>query len=530
MRRGTLLILWLFVSISLSAQTELQTMLVFESPTDGTYDGHFGENISGNGDLNGDGFSDIVIPGHPLGEPEDERRLYIYLGSAQPDSVADYIIDVPSVDPGDMDSFGKAIAYDGDLNGDGYNDLVVSAPTYDGHFPDAGMVFIYWGGETLSTTPDVVLDGLDYGDDCWGLEFGYDLETSGDFNGDGYDDLVVGSRGPSYYWNGQADVFFGGDVFDTDVDWHVQGEMSEMFGLNLTAGDCNGDSYSDLAVRVNYEPIEFHSWINIYHGGEAFDTTADYTSSIIEFEVYGRIAMDGDFNLDGYDDVAIQGVPGGGYIGFLYGGGEIPSAPIVIPELECVGNERCLFYTELNEEPCLFLSYPLDSLVVAIRHDSVDVAEVAYTWHGGNYNPYGWSELDYFIGDYNGDGQGDILMSTRPDGGPWRFRILTTDYVNVEENVETLSPFNIICFPNPTRGDAIVCFNLPHSGRMGLTVYNIRGQRVRTLATGRSFTVGEHRLYWDGADDNGRPCVGGVYFLHLAGETQKRTKKIVLIK
>ncbi|MCD4830097.1 MAG: T9SS type A sorting domain-containing protein [Candidatus Cloacimonetes bacterium] len=504
----------------LYAQTELQTMLVFESPTDGTYDGHFGENISGNGDLNGDGFSDIVIPGHPLGEPEDERRLYIYLGGAQPDSVADYIIDVPPVDPGDMDSFGRFIAYDGDLNGDGYNDLVVAAPTYDGHFPDAGMVFIYWGGETLSTTPDVVLDGLDYGDDCWGLKFGSDLDTSGDLNGDGYDDLVIGSPGPSYYWNGQVDIFFGGDQFDTEVDWHLQGDYCELFGDNVATGDINGDGYDDLAVSQEIANSDYMQF-QIYTGGETISTTASYVSDNIYSTNICQLFMNGDLNGDGLSDLIMINSTASGTMNVLLGDVYLDSV-LLTYQLEGALRVVECFYSVFDNTCMIGGSSPLDSMIVFFEYVDEDSLITQYC---RSFQSNGYSSAAYNVGDFNGDGHGDILQSSFEDSDNWQICILTTEYVDIGDEPSPHPSLAFACFPNPTRGGATVRFSLAQAGPVDAAVYNTRGQRVATLAAGHSFTAGEHTLRWDAGD-----AASGIYLVRMAHALGSTTSKLVLLK
>ncbi len=493
-------------------------MLVFESPTDGMYQGHFTASISGNGDLNGDGFSDIVIPGHPLGEPEDERRLYIYLGSAQPDSVADYIIDVPSVDPGDMDSFGKAIAYDGDLNGDGYNDLVVSAPTYDGHFPDAGMVFIYWGGETLSTTPDVVLDGLDYGDDCWGLKFGSDLDTSGDLNDDGYNDLVIGSPGPSLYWNGQVDIFFGSDAFDTDVDWHRQGELDDNLADHVTTGDINGDGYDDLCFSEQ-AGAQGHQRFVIYQGGDSIDYIADYTSDDIACSGFSDLLMKGDVDSDGFNDLIVNR----NNLYLMKGASNYcnPLEHMVISG--GYGGVGRVFLSQEANDIYVGCSCPLDASLLLTQYSDSLLVVYCFT---GNYYPQRFGELTYFIGDHNGDGHSDYIISTvETVDSPWILRIFTTEYVDIDNEPIPPASLNLSCFPNPARSGATVRFSLAQAGPVEAAIYNIRGQRVATLAAGHSFTAGEHTLRWDAGD-----AASGIYLVRLTTPHETTITKLLRLQ
>jgi len=93
--------------------------------------------------------------------------------------------------------FGNAVATAGDVNGDGYSDVIVAAENYDNGETDEGRAFVYLGSASgLSFTP------------AWTAEsnqalanFGYNVATAGDVNGDGYSDVLVGS---SLYDNGET--------------------------------------------------------------------------------------------------------------------------------------------------------------------------------------------------------------------------------------------------------------------------------------------------------------------------------------
>jgi flagellar hook capping protein FlgD len=75
-------------------------------------------------------------------------------------------------------------------------------------------------------------------------------------------------------------------------------------------------------------------------------------------------------------------------------------------------------------------------------------------------------------------------------------------------------------------GASTVLLGVAHSGRARIGIYDVAGRRVRTLAD-RVFPAGEHRLTWDGADDEGRPVGRGVYF--VKSSTQKDAGRIIVL-
>src|SRR5580765_8687428 len=93
--------------------------------------------------------------------------------------------------PGPGQSFGGCVARAGDLNGDGYDDFLVGAPMAPGTRNEAGRVYVFLGGVDMDTVPDLTILGK-----FSSGHFGAQVAGIGDFNGDGYDDFVVGN--PNY--------------------------------------------------------------------------------------------------------------------------------------------------------------------------------------------------------------------------------------------------------------------------------------------------------------------------------------------
>jgi hypothetical protein len=82
--------------------------------------------------------------------------------------------------------------------------------------------------------------------------------------------------------------------------------------------------------------------------------------------------------------------------------------------------------------------------------------------------------------------------------------------------------------PNPARGSVDVAFDLPETRAVQLTVYNLQGARVRTLAA-RDFPAGSHRLSWNGTDEAGMRVGTGVYYLRLEAGASRAREKIIVV-
>jgi hypothetical protein len=208
-------------------------------------------------------------------------------------------------------SFGYSVASAGDVNGDGYADVIAGAPDYDNGQSDEGRAFVYHGSATgLSTTPNWTAES-----DQAGADYGVSVATAGDVNGDGYADVIVGAY---YYASGQsfegrAFVYHGSAAgLSTTPDWTAESDQGfAYFGISVgTAGDVNGDGYADVIVGAyfydNGQSQEGRAFV--YHGSAAgLSTTPDWTAeSNQDFAYFGRsVGTAGDVNGDGYADVIV---------------------------------------------------------------------------------------------------------------------------------------------------------------------------------------------------------------------------------
>ncbi|HEV2104604.1 MAG TPA: FG-GAP-like repeat-containing protein, partial [Candidatus Eisenbacteria bacterium] len=207
----------------------------------------FGYSVAGAGDVNGDGYADIVV-GAPndAGDGRAAGIAYVYYGGARIGPGPNLTLRPHSI----AGQFGIAVAGIGDFNGDGFADFAVGANVDRKSGAGTGRVAIYYGGRTPAAEPALDLYGPH--DNTW---FGIALAGLGDVDGDGFDDLAVGAeRGDGFEpLAGSVSVFRGGQ-HPAPLPWKVlRGPAAHsMFGHALAAGDVLGDGRPNLVVGGFY--------------------------------------------------------------------------------------------------------------------------------------------------------------------------------------------------------------------------------------------------------------------------------------
>ncbi len=233
-----------------------------------------GCSVAGAGDVNGDGYSDVLI-GAP-GSDSSAGRTYLVLGRAGWDSDryllrGDRNASFQGEYPGDRS--GHCVAAAGDANGDGYDDFLIGAPSDDGQAPGAGKTYLVFGAPS-GWTSDFALGSLVENSTPAGVSFagsaafgrsGFSLAGVGDFSGDGYDDLLIGApgydneRGSVYLILGASTAKQWGTVNLEELGSRGRprgatflGELSDdRAGSSVSsAGDFNGDGYNDFLLAA----------------------------------------------------------------------------------------------------------------------------------------------------------------------------------------------------------------------------------------------------------------------------------------
>jgi hypothetical protein len=258
-------------------------------------------------DFNGDGYRDLATaaPYTPVGGKTDAGAVVVTYGSASGIGAARRTVltqDTAGI-PGTAeqgDRFGKSLT-SGDLNADGYADLVIGSVGEDvGSDADGGSVTVVWGGKSgLSGgrgVPDPAVSAHD--------EYGMSL-TVGDFGGDGRPDLAVGGTG-SDIWIHEGFTKASGPGSRHELATGLQTGSSISGAQHLSAGDLNGDGTDDLVVTGS-EASTYDDGNMIYLGSASGLTYQTFLKN-----GGWELATVGDLNGDGYDDVVSAAYGGDG--------------------------------------------------------------------------------------------------------------------------------------------------------------------------------------------------------------------------
>lgn len=270
----------------------------------------FGAGVGGAGDVNLDGFDDVVIgaPGFDGTAGTNSGAAFVYFGGAGAfDATADATIQGPASSA----NMGAAVRGVGDVNNDGIDDLAVGVPRYNpGGRPDQGGAFIYYGASNFNTTADAVLAVNDLS-----VNSGNAL-ASGDVNGDAINDVIVGSTGyessANFINEGAAVVYFGGVVtIDTTPDAILRsGQVGATGGASVAVGDFNGDGIGDVlsGAPLSSAATTEAGMVQVWFGNTgSFDTLVDVTLFGTDMvEDFGRsVATLPDINDDGREEIMV---------------------------------------------------------------------------------------------------------------------------------------------------------------------------------------------------------------------------------
>ncbi|MGH8003719.1 MAG: FlgD immunoglobulin-like domain containing protein, partial [Limisphaerales bacterium] len=487
-------------------------------------DSRLGFSVAGAGDVNGDGRADFIV-GAPYADPAgvfnagsasvfsgaDGALLYQINGA-----VASNLLGAGVAGAGDLNGDGRAdfligslsqafaysgangtllyqkgggpaVAGAGDVNGDGSADFIVGAPYADpGGLVDAGSAYLFSGATgALLYQKNGVAAADNLGNAVAGV---------GDGDGDGRADFIVGAQGadPGGLFNaGSAFVYSGASGA---LLYQKNGAaIVDLLGSSVAgAGDVNGDGRADFIVGARLADV----------GG-----LVDAGSALVYSGATGALLYQKNGSAVG------QGLGRS-----VSGGGDLD------------GDGRA------------------DFILGASDADPAGLTDAGSAWvysgatGGLLYQKNGTTAYDNLgssvalAGDVSGDGKADFLIGV-PFADPQNlfdagsalvYGLAVTDVPGERGNRPVAFELSQN-YPNPFNPATTIRYYLFKRGNVTLEIFNLIGQRVRTLIAGEQ-PAGEHALIWDATDQRGVALASGVYFYRLTGKDFSETKPMIYLK
>ena len=430
-------------------------------------------------DLNGDSFPDFCISSdcELSGAPVWFPKTYVYFGGPLLDNEADLILEPDNLNPNC--GFGESVSM-GDINGDGWNDLVVGAASYyiPSVFVDEGKIYCFYGGPDLDDVCDYSITSSPNNI----IHFGQHISCSGDVDNDGYNDILSKGMFPDIQAMNGRMMFNGGSPPDSNVAWHyfVYQSSNYLNGATYFLPDLNGDGYDEILLS-GHTPAYASGYI--FWGGAEIDTLPN-VEFVSDGGWYSGTGIAGDVDNDGDMDY-LTGDWGAGIISLF----------LLRPDMS--GNE----------------------------------------WWDWSIQMPGIGNRMCYAGDVNGDGIDDFMFNKwfwpESNGEVYIYSDTTLAGVSGPETELSFPAFRMYPnYPNPFNAQTVIPFTINREREVKIDIFDITGRSVGAKGISplqARYSAGMHEIIW-----NAEGFSSGVYLVRLqqqsAGTLLHRERKVVLVK
>ncbi|MCP5062882.1 MAG: T9SS type A sorting domain-containing protein [Ignavibacteriae bacterium] len=540
--------------------------------------GSFGFSVSGAGDINNDGFDDVIVGAYSYNS--STGRVYVYYGGNKMDQFYDIVLDGGDT----IDRFGRSVSKAGDVNGDGYDDIIVGAHAYKEY---KGRAFIYFGNNNMDDIADVTMIG-----EVNSYEFGYSVSNAGDVNNDGYDDVIVGAH-EAYSSYGAAYLYLGGNFMNDSIDAIMIGEeKGGLFGRSVSgAGDVNNDGFSDVIIgAASHDFYTGSGRAYIYYGGIKLYYAGIKRKKVADITLMGdgddtsfgfSVSNAGDVNGDGYDDVIVGAF---GYntsveAAYIYYGGRTldSSADVILKgevdnsnfgySVSSAGDVNKDGYDDViigaSQYPPNGKAYiysgpdaPLPVELISFYAKTIK-SSVKITWQTATeVNNYGfeierkqeyveverddWNKIGFIEGNGNSNSTKEYsFVDDELLNGKILYRLKQIDIdgffeysSSVEVDLGIPTKFELYQnYPNPFNPTTTIKYSVPvvdakfaSTTNVTLKTYDILGKNVATLVNKKQ-SSGNYEVNFDATN-----LTSGVYYYQLRSGDFVETKKMILLK
>jgi len=384
-----------------------------------------------------------------------------------------------------------------DFNGDGYIDVTVS------HNASASLLTTLWGYPDCLFFDPVILP---FGGQMWGDMKGVAGFKVGDFNDDGYDDIVYMCRDDQWYC--YIGIYFGSDaglVYDGKYYW----TPDCMTGLFVTDADCDG--YDDIGI-VDTRFWDTDNELPLYIHYSEPDTLGARCDTMVLPAEWGSGVRVADLNGDNYDDLYY--FPTDDSIGVLINLGPV-STLLASSSIEYRDGGKVHIDWKLSCESCGLSEFQ----ILRKRGSSESELITVLDYIKGN-NCYSYVDD---VSRFPGELIAYYVYAKNVDGIR---TALTEGNVVIPQAEMRLFPN----YPNPFNPGTTITFEVSDPGRVWLDIFDVSGRLVTELINGLEYPSGRYEMVWNGTDMRGSPLASGVYYCRLRINKDTLKQKMLIVR